>query len=44
LEGMDGFALRIFCNVYNWSVDEVHVFNAAVRKDFLNFKLQIQHD
>jgi len=44
LEGLEGFSLRVFCNVHNWTVDEVRVFIAAVRKDFLNFKLQIQHD
>lgn len=44
LEGLDGFSPRVFCDIHGWSLDQVHVFHAAVRKDFLNFKLQIQHD
>ena len=44
LEGLDGISLRVFCNLYNWSVEEVLVHAAAVRKDFLNFKMQVQND
>jgi hypothetical protein len=44
LEGLDGISMRVFCNIYNWSVEEVQVYLAAVRKNFLNFKMQMQHD
>jgi len=44
LEGLEGFALRVFTNVHKWEIDEVKVFCAAVRKDMYNMKLQIQSD
>jgi len=44
LEGLDGFSLRVFCNVYKCEVDEVRVYCAAVRKDLYNMNLQMQCD
>jgi len=44
LEGLEGFALRIFTHVYKWEVDEVKVFCATVRREMYNMKLQIQSD
>jgi hypothetical protein len=44
LDGLDGFSLRVLVNVFNWTVDEVRVCCAAVRKDACNMKLQLQCD
>ena len=44
LDGLDGFTLRVFANVYQWNVDEIRVFCAAVRTDACNMKLQLQSD
>ena len=44
LEGLEAISLRVFINVLKWDPREVQVFLAQVRKDFLNPKMQMQHN
>lgn len=44
LDGMEGFSLQLFCGVLGWTKEEVTVFLAQVRRDFMNPAIHLQYD
>lgn len=44
LEGLEAFSIATFTNVLGWSVAEVHVFLAQVRKDAKKRGVHMMHD
>ena len=44
LQGLEGFTLRLFCDVLGWRKEEVYVFLANVRKDLKSQALHVQYD
>lgn len=44
LQGLEGFSLRLFCDVLNWKSEEVLVLTSKVRKELKNPALHAQFD
>lgn len=44
LEGLEAFSAATFTNVLGWSIEEVHVFLALVRKDAKDRKVHMMHN
>jgi len=44
LDGLEGFSLRLFCDVLDWKKEEVLILLSRVRKEFKNPAIHIQFD
>jgi hypothetical protein len=44
MEGLEAFSLRLFTKVLGWTMEEVQVLLALVRKDLKNPKIHAQFD
>jgi len=44
LDGLEGFSLRLFCDVLDWKKEEVLILLSKVRKEFKNPTIHIQFD
>jgi hypothetical protein len=44
LDGLEAMSMRVLTHVRGWAAEEVKVFLALVRKDFLNPRMQMMHD
>lgn len=43
-DGLEAMSLRVFTKVHGWTLAEVQVLLAKVRKDLVNPRIQMQHD
>jgi len=44
LQGLEGFSLRLFCDVLGWQQEEVLVLTSKVRKELRNMSIHAQFD
>ncbi|KAH8904120.1 S-adenosyl-L-methionine-dependent methyltransferase [Coniochaeta sp. PMI_546] len=44
LQGLEGFSLRLFCDVLGWQQEEVLVLTSKVRKELKNMSIHAQFD
>lgn len=44
LEGLEAFSVSTFTNVLGWSIEEVQVFLALVRKDAKDRSVHMMHN
>jgi len=44
LDGLEGFSLRLYCDVLGWSETEAHVLLAKVRRELMSGKLHCYVD
>lgn len=44
LDGLEGFSLRLLCDVAGWTENEVYVLLANVRKELKNPAIHMQYD
>jgi hypothetical protein len=44
LQGLEGFSLRLFCDVLGWQQEEVLVLTSKVRRELKDLKIHPQID